>query len=175
MSIYSAKVTQQLTEFSIGLIVIIVFITGIIMAIVGHSHESDSGYLLKASFGRADGLGVGADVKLAGVDVGHVTHEQVNPTDYKAIVTFTVRSDISLPTDTAAIITSDSLLGGKYIDLSPGGNEETLRPNSFINHTQGSISLQELLTKFIFSVTDNISKNDVHNSKENHDSLTKSQ
>lgn len=97
-------------------------------------------------------------MRLAGVTVGQVVQERVDPTTYKAEVTFTVRPDIKLPTDSAAIITSDSLLGGKYIALSPGGDDQTLKPNAMVNQTQGSISLEQLLSKFIFSVTDTLTR-----------------
>jgi phospholipid/cholesterol/gamma-HCH transport system substrate-binding protein len=64
-----------------------------------------------------------------------------------------VRDDIHLPKDTGASITSESLLGGKYISLSPGGDDTVLKPGQTITVTQSSVSLEELLGKFIFSVT----------------------
>lgn len=160
MFVTSSKKTQQIIELITGLIVIVVFITAVVFAIIGHGQSNDGGYPLKASFEHIDGLDVGSDVKLAGVTIGQVIGQKVNPKDYKATVVFTVRPDVRLPVDTAAVITSDSLLGGKYIDLSPGGDEKMLKPDQFLTHTQGSISLQELLSKFIFSVTDNMSKTD---------------
>ncbi|HEY8289723.1 MAG TPA: outer membrane lipid asymmetry maintenance protein MlaD, partial [Acetobacteraceae bacterium] len=42
---------------------------------------------------------------------------------------------------------------GKYLSLSPGGDEAMLKPGDTITITQSSISLEELLGKFIFSVT----------------------
>lgn len=167
MFVTSSRKTQQIFELITGLVVIVVFITAVVFAIIGHGHSKDDGYPLKASFEHIDGLDIGSDVKLAGVSVGQVTHESVNPKDFKATVTFTVSPDIRLPVDTAAVITSDSLLGGKYIDLSPGGDDAVLKPDQFITHTQGSISLQELLSKFIFSVTDNMPKSDSSKSDAN--------
>jgi phospholipid/cholesterol/gamma-HCH transport system substrate-binding protein len=64
-----------------------------------------------------------------------------------------VRNDIKLPKDSAALILSESLLGGKYISLAPGGDEAELKPNQTIAVTQSSVSLEDLLGKFIFSVT----------------------
>ncbi len=64
-----------------------------------------------------------------------------------------MRNDIRLPKDTAAIITSESLLGGKYLSLQPGGDETLLKPGQEITITQSSVSLEELLGKFIFSMT----------------------
>lgn len=60
--------------------------------------------------------------------------------------------------DSAAIITSDSLLGGKYIAISPGGDTKMLKAGGEISETQGAISLEQLLSKFIFSVTDTLTQ-----------------
>lgn len=160
MVLMPSQKTQQIIELVTGLIVLVVFVVAVIMAIIGHGQKNVGGYPLCASFSQIDGLEVGSDVKLAGVSVGQVIQEKVDPKRFNAVVTFTVRPDVKLPVDTAAIITSDSLLGGKYIDLSPGGDETVLKPGQFLTHTQGAISLQQLLSKFIFSVTDNMSKNE---------------
>ena len=92
-------------------------------------------------------------MRIAGVKVGTVTDERIDPKTFVAIVTMTVRDDIQLPKDTGASITSESLLGGKYISLSPGGDDTDLKPGQTITITQSSVSLEELLGKFIFSVT----------------------
>jgi len=62
-----------------------------------------------------------------------------------------VRDNIHLPKDTGAEITSESLLGGKFLNLSPGGSGTDLAPGGLITITQSSISLEQLLGKFIFS------------------------
>ena len=112
------------------------------------------GYVLHADFDHIDGLATGADVRLAGVKVGSVLGASVDPRTYLADVTLTVRPDVKLPTDTSAEITSDGLLGGKYLALAPGGADKMLAANATITVTQGSVSLEQLLGKFIFSVTD---------------------
>jgi phospholipid/cholesterol/gamma-HCH transport system substrate-binding protein len=45
------------------------------------------------------------------------------------------------------------LLGGKFLGLTPGGDTTMLKPGQSITITQGSVSLEQLLGKFIFSVT----------------------
>ncbi|HET6305834.1 MAG TPA: outer membrane lipid asymmetry maintenance protein MlaD [Rhodopila sp.] len=121
---------------------------------LAHSGRSaGAGYTLNARFDHIDGLAVGADVRIAGVKVGTVTEERIDPKAYTAVVSLTVRNDIKLPKDSAALILSESLLGGKYISLAPGGDEAELKPNQTIAVTQSSVSLEDLLGKFIFSVT----------------------
>lgn len=143
-------------ELVTGIVVLVLLATMLIYAVTGSGRKTESGYELKASFSHIDGLGVGSDIKLAGITVGHVTEETVSPSNFKATVTFTVRPDIKLPKDSAAIITSDSLLGEKYIALTPGGDEHMLVPGATIVETQGSIGLQQLLSKFLFTVTDTL-------------------
>jgi phospholipid/cholesterol/gamma-HCH transport system substrate-binding protein len=122
-------------------------------ALVHSGRSAGSGYAVQARFDHIDGLPVGSDVRIAGVKVGSVTGERIDPKTFSAIVTLALRDDIRLPKDTAASIASESLLGGKYIDLAPGGEEAELKPGQMITLTQSSVSLEQLLGKFIFSVT----------------------
>lgn len=144
---------RNIAEVLIGAIVLIVAAGFLAYALAHSGRASGSGYDLSAKFDHIDGLGVGSDVRLAGVKVGTVVGEQIDPKTFEAVVAFTVRNDIKLPKDTAAIITSESLLGGKYLGLQPGGDDATLQPGQSITITQGSVSLEELLGKFIFSMT----------------------
>ena len=142
-----------IAEILTGAAVLIVA-AGFLAYAVAHSGQSAmAGYTLYARFDHIDGLGVGADVRLAGVKVGSVTEEKLDPRSFQAVVTLTVRDDLQLPKDSAAIVTSESLLGGKYLSLQPGGDETMLRPGQAITITQSSVSIEELLGKFIFSVT----------------------
>ncbi|RUT27576.1 outer membrane lipid asymmetry maintenance protein MlaD [Asaia sp. W19] len=149
---------RDILELTTGFLVLAALAALLALAVLGRSHGGSEGYTLRAVFNQIDGLSVGSDVRLAGITVGHVTSEKVDPKSYRAEVTFTVRDGLSLPTDSAAIVTSDSLLGGKYIALSPGGDEKNLTPGAVVAQTQGAISLEQLLSKFIFSVTDSLDK-----------------
>lgn len=157
--------TRPLAELVMGFVVIGALALMLVLAVLGTGRHSDDGYPLVATFDHIDGLDVGSDVRLAGITIGHVASQTVDPKTFKASVRFTVRPDVKLPVDTAAIITSDSLLGGKYIALSPGGDTKMLRSEGVVTETQGSISLEQLLSKFIFSVTDTLTQ-------ANHDKAT---
>lgn len=145
-------------ELLVGLVTAAVLAVLIVLALVGRQHPQDRGYQLHAAFGHIDGLSVGSDVRLAGVTVGHVRDMQVDPHTFQANIIFSVSPEIQLPVDSGAVITSDSLLGGKYVALTPGGDTAMLRPDGTISETQGAISLEQLLSKFIFSVTDSLQK-----------------
>ena len=136
-----------------GALVLVVAVAFLAYAVVHSGRTAESGYTLLARFDHIDGLSVGADVKIAGVKVGTVTAATIDPKNFVAVVTMDVEDSIQLPKDSAASIDSESLLGGKYISLSPGGDETNLKPGQTITITQSSVSLEELLGKFIFSVT----------------------
>ena len=127
---------------------------GFLAFAVAHSGRSASGgYPLKARFDRIDGLNTGADVRIAGVKIGSVLDARIDPKTFLAEVTLSIREDVHLPKDSSAEITSESLLGGKFLNITPGGDPGVLAPGGVISITQSSVSLEQLLGKFIFSAT----------------------
>ena len=142
---------RNFAEVIIGAMVLIVA-AGFLGYAVAHSgRTSASGYPLTARFENIAGLGLGADVRIGGVKVGSVTDERLDPQSFQAVVGLTVQNGVKLPKDTAAVITSESLLGGKYLALQPGGDQTLLQPGQPITITQSSVNIEELLGKFIFS------------------------
>lgn len=114
----------------------------------GAAHGS---YPLRAAFPNVDGVEKGTEVRLAGVRVGRVSDVRLNPQTYYAEAELQVPDNIALPTDSAALIQSDGLLGGSYIELRPGGAPETLKAGDEIEDVQGSVSLLALMMKFLDS------------------------
>jgi len=114
----------------------------------GLGSGTDGHYDLKASFRSVEGVTVGTDVRLAGVKVGTITALDLNPQTFRADATFTVENGIELPDDSAAVISSEGLLGGNYVELVPGGSTFNLEPGQEVLDTQGSVSLISLLMKF---------------------------
>lgn len=112
------------------------------------------GLNLTARFDRIDGLTPGADVRIGGVKVGSVIDQRIDPQTYLAVLRLHVDGGIKLPDDTSAEITSESLLGGKYVALVPGGSDKELADGGEIKITQSAVSLESLLGRFIFSVTE---------------------
>jgi phospholipid/cholesterol/gamma-HCH transport system substrate-binding protein len=148
---------RNAAEILAGLAVIVVAAGFLAYALATSGSAGVPGYTLSAEFDRIDGLGVGSDVRMAGVKVGAVTSTTIDPKTYLATVDFTVEKSIALPTDSSASIASQSLLGGKYLALVPGGSDQMIKPGGRVTITQGSVSLEDLLGKFIFSVTDLVS------------------
>ena len=110
-----------------------------------------SGYDLNAKFFNAEGLRVGSDVRLSGVKVGSVTKQSLDAKTYQAVIGITVRSDVELPEDSVAKISSNGLLGDSYIALEPGGSEKMMKAGATFQYSQGAVNLMDLISKAIFS------------------------
>jgi len=105
-------------------------------------------YDLNAKFTSAEGLNIGGEVHLAGVQVGTITKLELDTTTYQAVATFTVRADIAVPDDSEAKVASEGLLGGNFLEITPGGSPFMLEAGQEVEYTQGSVSLLNLLMKF---------------------------
>lgn len=147
---------RSLAELLTGAAVLVIAAAFLAYAVTGsgRSLTGGPGMNLTARFDRIDGLAAGADVRLAGVKVGQVVGQRIDPETFLAVLTLRVDAGLRLPTDTSAEIQSESLLGGKYVALVPGGAERFLRDGSEITITQSAVSLESLLGRFIFSVTE---------------------
>jgi phospholipid/cholesterol/gamma-HCH transport system substrate-binding protein len=113
-------------------------------------YQKVEGYEVTAKFNRVDGIAPGSDVKLSGIKVGRVVGARLDPSSFLAILTLSVDRSIKLPEDTIAKITSDSLLGGNYVALEPGGEDKIIQPGGEIQSTQDPINISDLIGRFIF-------------------------
>jgi phospholipid/cholesterol/gamma-HCH transport system substrate-binding protein len=59
-----------------------------------------------------------------------------------------------IPDDSFASIQTQGLLGGKYIGISPGGQDTYLKDGSRIDQTQSAIVLESLINKFFANYAD---------------------
>jgi len=109
------------------------------------------GYQVTAQFERIDGIGEGSDVRIAGVKVGSVIGEKLDPKTFLATIRMSIAPEYKLPDDTVAEIVSSSLLGGKYMALVPGGADKTIPPGGRIKYTQAPVSLENLIGQMIYS------------------------
>ncbi|WP_137181825.1 outer membrane lipid asymmetry maintenance protein MlaD [Roseomonas sp. AR75] len=147
---------RSITEVAAGGVVLLVAIAFLVFAVTNSGRGGISGpaITLSAKFDRIDGLAPGADVRIAGVKVGSVTDQRIDPQTFLAVLTFRVDGNLRLPSDSSAEIASEGLLGGKFVSIVPGGSDRILADGGQITITQSSISLEALLGRFIFSMTE---------------------
>ena len=143
--------SRNIVETILGAAVIIVA-GGFLTWAYSRSDVGDpGGYTLIAKFDRVDGLDVGGDVRVSGIKVGRVLAQELDVESFRAVVTFSVDSDVRLPTDSSAAIASSGLLGGKYLALVPGAEDIELDDGEEVTLTQSSINLEDLIGQLIFS------------------------
>lgn len=115
------------------------------MEIVG-----ENSYELYARFESVTGLKVGASVELAGVQVGQVSAITLDKKRLKALVTLKIKKGLSLSDDVIASVKTAGLIGDKYIALTPGFSEDSLKPGAEIFETESAVDLEALISKYVF-------------------------
>jgi phospholipid/cholesterol/gamma-HCH transport system substrate-binding protein len=144
--------SRKFPEILTGLVILVIAAVFLVYALGRAQAIGGSGYLLRAQFSDIGGLTVGSNVEIGGVTVGHVVDASLDPKTYAAVVTVRINNGVKLPEDTSASISSEGLLGGNYVGLSPGGSETMLAPGQSFQVTQSAINLESLLGQFIFNM-----------------------
>ena len=148
--------TRNIIETVLGAVVLLV--AGLFLAFAYSTTDIRpvTGYSVTARFNAVDGLTVGSDVRVGGVKVGGVVAQSVDMAEFRAVVRMTIRPEIRLPDDSIASVSSEGLFGGKYIRIEPGASANTLADSGEFVNTKDIISLEEMLGKVIFLVTDEL-------------------
>lgn len=130
----------------LALMVLVVNISGLSLSAPQQS------YTLYALFENAGGLTVRSKVAMSGVTIGQVTAIDIDQEALMARVEMKINSDVDyLSYDSSAAILTAGLLGEKYIGITVGGDEEMLTEGDYIDDTQSSLVLEELIGKFLFN------------------------
>lgn len=142
---------KNIVETLMGAVVLAVAGVFFVFAYQGSGMRIGDGYTVKANFANASGIALGSDVRIGGVKIGTVSDLVLDDNSYEAIISMQIRNNTKLPKDSSASVVSSGLLGEKYIQITPGGEEKTLANNDKIEFTQSSVNLEELIGKFMFS------------------------
>ena len=107
-------------------------------------------YQLLAKFTSVSGLKEGAFVEVAGVRVGDVERIKLNVDDYLADVYLNIDAYVPIQDDAIASIRTQGIIGDKFVKITPGGSPDLLDDGMEIIETEPAISLEELISKYIF-------------------------
>lgn len=141
-------------EIGVGLFLLAGVLAMLLLSlrVSGLTVGSSDTYKLYAYFDNIAGLTVRSKVTMAGVTIGKVTAIDLDRDSFTGRVTLEVQRDVDiLPTDSTASILTAGLLGEKYVGISVGGEEETLRDGDTIRDTQSSLVLEDLIGKFLLN------------------------
>ncbi len=115
-------------------------------------NEDLDSYTVHANFENIGGLVVRSKVTIAGVKVGQVVKISYDKELYLARVRMEIDENINnISIDSTAAILTEGLLGGKYIGLTLGAEDEVLGDGDTIEDTQSAIVLEELIGKFLLN------------------------
>lgn len=142
---------KNLLETLMGAVVLIVAGAFLVFAYEGSQLRVEEGYTVSAKFSNATGIALGSDVRVGGIKVGVVSDLGLDPQTYEAVLKLQIRKNTLMPVDSSASISSSGLLGEKFVSLTPGADEKMLTEGGKIQFTQSSVSLEELIGKFMFS------------------------
>ena len=115
---------------------------------------ADDAFALSARFVSSSGLTEGAFVEVGGVRVGTVQDIRVDFESYESIVDMSLDLNIRLQDDAIASIRTSGIIGDKFVKITPGGSDVYLEPGGEIIETESSISIEELISKYIFESGD---------------------
>lgn len=139
-------------ETAVGAFIVVGFLCFAFLAIkLGHVDffRSDR-YRVIARFDSVSGLRLGAPVELAGVRVGTIDKINVDVSRYEAVVDLLIEPEIKIPKDSIASVRTAGIIGDKFIKLTPGADSTSLLDGDRIDDTESAISLEELVSKYIF-------------------------
>ena len=149
---------RNVVETALGAVVLAVAILFLAYSYSSANIGSSNGYEVKARFSSIGALSVGDKVVISGVKVGSVSRIELDKERYLAEVYLDIGNEYKLPEDTAAFISSESLMGGLYMQLEPGASEDMIADGGVIEYTQAPQNLEQLLGQFIFSLGDDKNK-----------------
>lgn len=141
---------DNIVEALVGLIVVLVAIGFVSLAYSRtQAGNAADGYVLKARFTNVAGVSPGTDVRMAGIKVGKVARQSLDPASFQAVLDINIDKGLQLPIDSSAAVTTEGILGGTFIALTPGGETVMLKPGEEIVETSGATDLMALIGGFV--------------------------
>lgn len=142
---------QNILETFVGFMVLAVAAFFLLYFYGSKQSDSREEYTLNATFQNVEGVIKGSDVMIGGIIVGYIQDLKLDPVTYDAKIVLSIDKDVKIPSDSRAAIASSGFLGGKYVSITPGGDDNFLQPGDKIKYTQSSINLESLIGKFMYS------------------------
>ncbi len=111
--------------------------------------ERGETYTVYAEFNDAGSLRQRGRVSMSGVTVGRIRDVTLDPDSYRAIVAMEIDASVDrIAADSTAVIRTSGLLGEQYIDISLGGDLDSLADGDFFYDTQSAMNLEQLISNF---------------------------
>lgn len=147
-------------EIKVGIFVFIgILIMFIIVFSIGEFYVLRPVYRIKVMFGFANGLAVGAPVRLAGIKVGDIEEMKVyydkTLKKTRIEVLAKIKKEAQVEKNAVYQINTLGLLGEKYLEITPGTAEAGFMQNEDVIEGKDPVPMEEV-TKNMKEMSDNI-------------------
>lgn len=105
---------------------------------------------MSAIFNNIEGINVGTKVKIGGIEVGEV-NKLIIDKNYKVVINMKIRNNIKIPVDSNIKVATSGLIGGKYLRIEVGGEEEYMANNDIFEFTESTMDLEDMITRFMLN------------------------
>src|SRR5579859_3235234 len=110
------------------------------------------GYRIRVAFPNAQELATQADVRIAGVSVGHVVSKSLDPHGNRTIATIEINNQFApIRRDAHAILREKTILGETYIQITPGSPNAPAVPDGGLlsrGNVQPAVQLDQIFNAF---------------------------
>jgi len=133
-------------ETKVGLFVTLVlfFFIGLLTQLSSFDNLFKKSYSIQAEIADGSGLKDKAKVKFKGVDIGFV--QSVSLEGNRVLASLMIDEGVKIPNDSVIVISQDSLLGGKFLDIRPGQSKSFLTPNMLLKKEERVSTLGDAST-----------------------------
>jgi phospholipid/cholesterol/gamma-HCH transport system substrate-binding protein len=134
------------TEAKVGLFITLslFFLFGLLTQLSSFDNLFKKSYPIVASINDGSGLKDKAKVKLKGVNIGYV--QEVLLKDNNVMARLMIDEGVKIPDDSILVISQDSLLGGKFLDIKPGKSTKFLEKNALLSKEEKISSIGDAST-----------------------------
>ena len=134
------------TEAKIGLFITLslFFLFGLLTQLSSFDNLFKKSYPILAQVADGSGLKEKAKVKLKGVDIGYV--EKVALINNEVQTELMIDENVKIPDDSTIVISQDSLLGGKFLDIKPGNSSHYIEKNQLLSKEEKVSSIADAST-----------------------------
>jgi len=134
------------TEAKVGLFITLslVFLFGLLSQLSSFDNLFKKSYPILAKIDDGIGLKAKAKVKLKGVNIGYVDRIALKNND--VITYLKIDQGVHIPDDSVIVVSQDSLLGGKFLDIKPGHSKKFLAPNMLLEKQEKQSSIADAST-----------------------------
>ena len=138
----------NILEAVIGAVVLIIASFFMFFAYTTSGTKINEGYIITARFDDVGSLAVGSDVKISGIKIGIVKSLEIDK-NYQAKASLLIKTDIKIPKDSTASVTTDGIMGNKFVAIITGFDNNVLSDKDEIELTKSSVNLESLIDKFV--------------------------